>query len=404
MNARLNVLHQKSNVKHIKLQPTTMVGRSAECDLKIVSNLVSRVHCRITVNDEAVLVEDLGSANGTFVDGEPLTPHQPKIVNPGSKLVIGPAEFVVEYVTSTTNTIVIRRSSESAKPVLQELRNAANSSDSELLISSSNPSSDDLGPDLIQPKARPAYTPPKPAEVIRPARPAPAVEKAPAAAKPVAEVAKPVPPQPMVKPAAKVPLAPVAKPPVARVVNPAVSPTDDTPTPWNLAQNVVDAAPAKKQPEPQPAKAPVKPPVAAAPPPPPPEMIVSSPFEFAEAGEKSVPDQETNSPFSFGDIDDQPTSPKPSSKEKDDKGKSLKSLFSVFGGKQKSTASSSKPTAAAADPPVEAPVVPVAEPPVAASEDPPKIMFGDTEAPSEESSDASETLMDDDFQNFLRQF
>ncbi|MEI8380927.1 MAG: FHA domain-containing protein [Planctomycetota bacterium] len=110
MQARLKVLHDKANVKQVKLLPVTLIGRSTECNLKIASSQVSRNHCRITLGEDAVYVEDLGSANGTLVDGQLITPHQPTAIAPGARLVVGPAEFVIDYVATTSATIVLPRS------------------------------------------------------------------------------------------------------------------------------------------------------------------------------------------------------------------------------------------------------------------------------------------------------
>ena len=114
MQARLMVLHDKANVKQVKLLPVTLIGRSTECNLKIASSQVSRAHCRITLSDDTVYIEDLGSANGTMVDGKLLQAHLPTAIAPGAMLVVGPAEFKVDYVASTSQTLVLSRS---AKPV-----------------------------------------------------------------------------------------------------------------------------------------------------------------------------------------------------------------------------------------------------------------------------------------------
>ena len=116
MQARLKVLHQKANGKQVKLLATTVIGRGTECDLKIASSDVSRVHCRITMTEESVFIEDLGSTNGTLVNDQLLIPHQRTAVDPGIKLTIGPAEFVLDYVASGSNTVVIRRTADGASP------------------------------------------------------------------------------------------------------------------------------------------------------------------------------------------------------------------------------------------------------------------------------------------------
>ena len=47
-----------------------LIGRSRRCDLKIESPLVSRRHCRLEPRDSGFFLRDLGSQNGTWIDGE----------------------------------------------------------------------------------------------------------------------------------------------------------------------------------------------------------------------------------------------------------------------------------------------------------------------------------------------
>jgi serine/threonine protein kinase len=57
--------------KQVRLfSPTTVVGRAPECDLVIKAADVSKRHCRIVLTADRVVVEDLGSSNGTQVNGE----------------------------------------------------------------------------------------------------------------------------------------------------------------------------------------------------------------------------------------------------------------------------------------------------------------------------------------------
>ena len=51
------------------LNESVILGRSASADIQILDRRVSRQHARILVTADEVLLEDLGSHNGTFVHG-----------------------------------------------------------------------------------------------------------------------------------------------------------------------------------------------------------------------------------------------------------------------------------------------------------------------------------------------
>ncbi len=48
------------------------IGRSARNDFAILNATISRFHCEVEVTADALLVRDLDSANGTFVDDQPV--------------------------------------------------------------------------------------------------------------------------------------------------------------------------------------------------------------------------------------------------------------------------------------------------------------------------------------------
>ena len=53
--------------------PVTTLGRSADNDIVLTDDKVSRQHCRISIDDESVLIEDLSSSNGSYVNGRAAT-------------------------------------------------------------------------------------------------------------------------------------------------------------------------------------------------------------------------------------------------------------------------------------------------------------------------------------------
>src|SRR5581483_2730539 len=54
---------------HVLLGPETVIGRGAQCDLIIDDASLSRRHCRVFRSGDSFVIEDLGSRNGTRVDG-----------------------------------------------------------------------------------------------------------------------------------------------------------------------------------------------------------------------------------------------------------------------------------------------------------------------------------------------
>ncbi len=56
---------------------------------------VSRRHCKIHRRGSSYLVEDVGSANGTFLDGQRLTPYLPHVLKDGDALQLGRIELEV---------------------------------------------------------------------------------------------------------------------------------------------------------------------------------------------------------------------------------------------------------------------------------------------------------------------
>ena len=58
-------------------QGETIVGRSPHCGVVISNRRISRQHCSLTFEHDALHVNDLGSSNGTWVNGAPVTQATP---------------------------------------------------------------------------------------------------------------------------------------------------------------------------------------------------------------------------------------------------------------------------------------------------------------------------------------
>ncbi len=99
MKIHLSIQSPTNKSKFLTLTKKTLIGRGADCDLKLKSELVSRHHCQILLTDSVALINDLGSANGTFIDGQKLTPHRDTKLAPGCLLSIADINFQVNYDT-----------------------------------------------------------------------------------------------------------------------------------------------------------------------------------------------------------------------------------------------------------------------------------------------------------------
>jgi hypothetical protein len=65
---------------------TNVVGREGTCDVYVESSQVSRRHCLLQVTERGLLVKDLESTNGTFLNGTPITDGY---INAGDRLSLG---------------------------------------------------------------------------------------------------------------------------------------------------------------------------------------------------------------------------------------------------------------------------------------------------------------------------
>jgi hypothetical protein len=71
--------------------PLIILGRGTDCDLRLVDPGVSRHHAEIRVEDGEVVLVDLGSTNGTFVNGQPV---RRVLLTDGTQVTLGRTTLV----------------------------------------------------------------------------------------------------------------------------------------------------------------------------------------------------------------------------------------------------------------------------------------------------------------------
>lgn len=101
MDVNLVLLTQDGKRKDFRLPSSvTVIGRRQDCDLCIPLMNVSRRHCEINQDEGKLKLRDLGSRNGTFVNGAKV---QESELNDGDQIAIGPLEFKINVKLASDN-------------------------------------------------------------------------------------------------------------------------------------------------------------------------------------------------------------------------------------------------------------------------------------------------------------
>lgn len=100
MKFELVVLQNGAEGKRIPLvTPQFKIGRGETCNLRPNSERVSREHAEFTIKDNTLNVRDLGSRNGTLVNGKPIA--ETAILTRGDQVTVGPLTFAIAIDGST---------------------------------------------------------------------------------------------------------------------------------------------------------------------------------------------------------------------------------------------------------------------------------------------------------------
>lgn len=92
--AKLILLQQGQAIPFDLTKGETVLGRLPECDIQLNSNMVSRKHAHVVHRDDGFFVEDLGSGNGTFLNGQKI--EGAAKLKSGDRLKFGPILFRFE--------------------------------------------------------------------------------------------------------------------------------------------------------------------------------------------------------------------------------------------------------------------------------------------------------------------
>lgn len=84
-------------------RPLTLIGRQEGCDVRLEFVRVSRRHCCLAPLQDGVAVRDLGSSNGTWINGERVSEG---LLHPGDELTIGPCRYRLTIGTPGTTELM----------------------------------------------------------------------------------------------------------------------------------------------------------------------------------------------------------------------------------------------------------------------------------------------------------
>lgn len=101
MDYQLVIVRGRSGSQTISLvDGVTTVGRHDDCQLRIKSSQVSRRHCELFEKKGLLVVKDLGSSNGTYVNGEKVEGQ--RVLEAGDELTIGQVKLRVAKIGETS--------------------------------------------------------------------------------------------------------------------------------------------------------------------------------------------------------------------------------------------------------------------------------------------------------------
>jgi hypothetical protein len=86
----------RGQVYELPLGAFFVIGRATDAHVQLRDTFVSSHHARIEAEADGLAAEDLGSTNGTFVDGRELPVGERVLLHSGSRLAVGDTVFVVE--------------------------------------------------------------------------------------------------------------------------------------------------------------------------------------------------------------------------------------------------------------------------------------------------------------------
>jgi hypothetical protein len=110
MRVKLTVLRGSNKGKNILIaKPQYVLGRDESCNLRLQHESISRKHCAFFIHSDKITIRDLGSRNGTLLNGIRLASETE--VKTGDTIQFGPLDFSVQLIDRHGNPIKVEPAS-----------------------------------------------------------------------------------------------------------------------------------------------------------------------------------------------------------------------------------------------------------------------------------------------------
>ena len=94
MDAKLVMFKRDGQRKDFAItHKSTTIGRGENCTLRVPLMSISREHCELIMSDDELLIRDLTSSNGTYINNHRVNE---KVLQAGDRITLGPATLTVQ--------------------------------------------------------------------------------------------------------------------------------------------------------------------------------------------------------------------------------------------------------------------------------------------------------------------
>jgi pSer/pThr/pTyr-binding forkhead associated (FHA) protein len=96
MKSRIRLINGPLAGQTVEVGTKLVVGRDADCSLRLPGEFVSRHHCALKLEGITLRILDLGSKNGTFVNGHRIAAGEAILLHDADVVSVGETTFIIE--------------------------------------------------------------------------------------------------------------------------------------------------------------------------------------------------------------------------------------------------------------------------------------------------------------------